>query len=65
MRTRPASRRGLRFSCRRQGEKIDAAIEGNDPAIEQFVGAQALAAEIVDDEHAVVGLHLRRGDIEL
>ena len=48
-----------------QGQEIDAAVEGHDPAVEQLVGAQALAAEVVDDEHAVVGLHLHRADVEL
>src|SRR5262249_15772332 len=40
-------------------------IQRNHPPVEEFVGRQALASEIVDDEHAVVGLHLHGSGIEL
>ena len=47
-----------------QGQIIDAAFEGDDPAIEQIVGIDPLAAEVVDDQGAAVGFHLKRRFVE-
>ena len=42
----------------RQGEEVDPAVKGNHPAVEQLLGADALAPEVIYDEQTVVGLHL-------
>ena len=55
--------RDFKFFCALQREEIDAAIQRSHPAIEQFVGAEFLAAEIVDDQDAVIGFHLQRGGV--
>ena len=47
-----------------EGKEVNAAIQRHDPAVQQFFGTDALAAEIVDDEDAVVGLELHGADIE-
>ncbi len=46
-------------------EEIVAVFERQNPAIEQFLGADNLPAEVVDEEHAAVGLEVDRGLIEL
>ena len=43
-------------------EVIDAAVQRNNPAIEQLLRRKHLAPEIVDHQDAVVGLHLARRD---
>src|SRR5581483_10033661 len=40
--------RNLNFSATRQRQKINAAIERDDPAVQKFVRAQALAPKIID-----------------
>jgi 4-amino-4-deoxy-L-arabinose transferase-like glycosyltransferase len=42
-----------------QREEVDAAVQRHDPAVEQVARVDHLAAEVVDDEQAVVGLHLQ------
>ena len=42
----------------------DAASEGDDPAVEEVARRHELATEIVDDEDAVIGLHLERGGVD-
>src|SRR5277367_5660843 len=57
--------RNLDLSPARQGEEVDAAIQRNHPAVEQFFGTDSLAAEVVNDQHTIVGLHLRRSGVIL
>ena len=47
-----------------QREVVDPAVEGHDPAVQQRLGADRLAAEVVDHEDAVVGLHLQRRQVD-
>src|SRR5215471_11263131 len=54
--------RHLELHAGGEGEVIDAPVEGDDPAIEQFARGEHLAAEVVDDQDAVVRLHLRGRD---
>ncbi len=49
----------------RECQDVDVAIERDHPAVEQLLGTDALAPEVVDDEQAVVGLHLERRGIVL
>ena len=45
-------------------EVVALAVEGHDPAVEQGLGRQVrLAAEVVDHQDPVVGLHLHRGHV--
>src|SRR5208282_1530507 len=53
------------LAATRQSEELDSTIERHDPAVQQLVGTNALAAKVVDDQHAVVGFHLHRADVEL
>src|SRR3972149_467425 len=46
-------------------EVVDARLHGDDPAVEQLLRLDELAAEVVDDEDAAVRLHLQGGDVEL
>ena len=48
-----------------QRQEVDAALERHDPAVQQVARRNALAAEVVDDEHAAVGLQLDRRFVEL
>ena len=48
-----------------QREVVDAALERHDPAVQQILRADALPAEVVDQEHAAVGLELNRRLVEL
>ena len=48
-----------------QLEKVDAALQGHDPAVEQVRRGHELAPEIVDDEGAVEALHVQRRLVEL
>src|SRR5262245_47205813 len=48
-----------------QREIVDAALERHDPSVEQILRAHALAAEVVDQEHAAVRLQLDRRFVEL
>src|SRR5208337_4116402 len=52
----------LEFHTRCQGQVIHAAVERHYPAVEKFARRHHLAAEVVDDQDAVVGLHLKRRD---
>lgn len=49
------------FDAGVEGEEVDAFFEGDDPAVEEFFGVHALAAEVIDHEGAAVGFHLERG----
>ena len=40
-------------------KNVFAAIEGNDPAVQKLAGCDALAAEVVNQQDPVVGLHLQ------
>ena len=48
-----------------QRQVVDAALERHDPPVQQVARRDALPAEVVDDEHAAVGLHLHRRFVEL
>src|SRR5437763_9121683 len=47
-----------------QGKIIDAPVERNDPAVEQIARRNELAAEVIDEEDAVVRLHLQWGGVD-
>ena len=59
----------LRFGCshseRTMSQLCPLSVERNNPAVQQSFGANHLAAEVVDDQHTVVRLHLQRRGIEL
>jgi hypothetical protein len=40
--------------------KIDAVFERDDPAVEQVARAHLLPPEVVDQEDAAIGFHLKR-----
>src|SRR6185437_1034530 len=44
---------------------IDTALHGHDPTVEDLGGGGKLAAEVVDEIHAVIGLELQRGFVNL
>ena len=46
-------------------QEVVAIFQGQNPAIEQFLGAAQLAAEVVDQEDAAVGLDVQRGLVEV
>ena len=48
-----------------EAQVIDAALHGHDPAVQHFGGSGALAAEVVDQVDAVVGLELERRLVDL
>ena len=48
-----------------QVEIVDAAFEGNDPAVEKVAGTDDLAAEVVDDETAPEGFDVQRRLVEM
>ena len=48
-----------------QRQVVHPLLERHDPAVEQVAGRHPLAAEVVHDEHAAVGLHLERGLVHL
>jgi len=48
-----------------QGQIVDAAVQGHDPAVEDILGLGALPAEIVDEKGAVEGLDVQRRLIKL
>ena len=48
-----------------QRQEVDPALERHDPAVQQVARRNPLAAEVVDDEHAAVGLQLDRRLVEL
>ncbi len=48
-----------------QAQKVDARFQRHDPAIEQLLRADLLAAKVVDEEHAAVGFHLQRRFVDL
>src|SRR5439155_11256299 len=43
-----------------QCEKVDVAVERDDPSVEEHLGRGALPAEVVDEQHATARLHLER-----
>src|SRR3989304_2070527 len=49
----------IEFFAAGEGQEIHAAVEGDNPAVEKFFRADALAAEIINDEDAIIGLHLQ------
>ena len=57
--------RNRKFLASGQGDIVNAIFERQDPAVEQVSRRDDLAAEVVDHEHAAVGLHLQRSDIEV
>lgn len=52
--------RDLDFLATADADVVVALFEGDDPAVEQFVDAHSLAAEVVDKENAAVAFHLQR-----
>src|SRR5262249_35916815 len=56
--------RDLELHAVLQRQVIDAAVEGHDPAVEQVARGDKLAAEVVDEEDTVVGLHLERRGVD-
>ena len=48
-----------------QREVIDALFHGHDPAVEQLLRLDHLAAKVIDDQDAAVRLPLQRSDVEL
>ena len=48
-----------------QAQKVDARFQRDDPAIEQLLRADLLAAKVVDEEHAAIGFHLQRRFVDL
>ena len=47
-----------------QREVVNLVLHRRDEAIEQLVGRHPLTAEIIDEEHAAVGLEMRRRLVE-
>ena len=56
--------RNLELAAGMQRQEVDAALERHDPAVQEVARRDALAAEVVDDEDAAVGLHLDRRFVE-
>ena len=48
----------------RQRQVVDLVLQRDDPAVEQIGGIDALAAEVIEEEEPVIGLHVRRGFVE-
>src|SRR5207249_11551481 len=48
-----------------QSEVVDALLQRDDPSVQEVLGRDALAAEVVDHEYAAVRLHLERRLVEL
>ncbi len=46
-----------------EAQEVDVAVEGYDPAVQQLLGGERLAAEVVDRQHPVVRDHLQRGQV--
>src|SRR5580704_13942507 len=46
-----------------QRKIVDAPVQRNDAAIEQIAGGNELASEVVNEEDAIVCLHLQRGGV--
>src|SRR6185295_11491444 len=42
---------------------VDAPVEGHNPTVQQVARAHQLAAKVVDEQNAVVGLHLQRSGV--
>src|SRR5919198_128998 len=57
--------RHLEFLAGVQRQVVEAALERHDPAVQQLLRADALPSEVVDEEHAAVGLQLNRRFVEL
>ena len=47
-----------------QRQEVHAALERHDPPVQQIAGRHALAAEVVDDEHAAIRERLHRRLVE-
>ena len=47
----------------RERQEINTARKRNDPAVEERLRGHLLAAEVIDHENAVVGLHLQRSPV--
>ena len=54
------AQRQLDLLTRAQREIVDMVLHGRDEAIEELLGRHAFAAEVIDEEHAAVGLEMRR-----
>src|ERR1017187_1423542 len=54
----------LDFLARAQGEIIDAILQRDDPAIQEFGRRAALAAEVVHHQHAAIGLDVQGSLVE-
>src|SRR2546425_185031 len=57
--------RHLEFLPGVQRQVVDAALERHDPAVEEILRPNSLAAEVVDEEHAAVRLQLNGRLVEL
>ena len=57
--------RHLKLLAGVQRQVVDAALERHDPAVQQVLRTHPLAAEVVDQEDAAVGLQLQRRLVEL
>src|SRR5260370_6206730 len=55
--------RDLEFHAISQHQVVHAPVQWNDPAVQEVSRRHQLAAEVVDDENAIVGLHLQRRGI--
>ena len=47
-----------------KGQVVDAFVQGHNPTVQQVSGAGQLPAEIVDEQHAAIGLQLERRFVE-
>ena len=57
--------RHLKFLAGGEGQIVDPVFQRHDPAVQQLLGPDALAAEVVHEQHAAVGFHLQRRLVEL
>src|SRR5439155_15199016 len=51
--------------ARLEREVIDRAVHRDHPPVKELIGPHALAAEVIDDEHAIVRFELGWRDVEL
>src|SRR5215212_3552113 len=56
--------RNLEFLAGVQRQVVDAALQRNNPPVEQVVGPHALTSEVVDEKDPAVGLQLKRRLVE-
>lgn len=55
--------RNLELGAVVEREEVDVTVERHDPPVQELLGSQRLAAEVVDGQHPVVGEHLQRGEV--